>query len=58
LGLTLDESKETDETVTANEIDIIYEKSEKDYVDQSVIDFEDSFLGKGFVVRSMASGTC
>jgi Fe-S cluster assembly iron-binding protein IscA len=58
LGLTLDESKETDETITSNDIDIIYQKNDKDYVNHSIIDFEDSFLGKGFIVKSMMPGTC
>jgi Fe-S cluster assembly iron-binding protein IscA len=58
LGLTLDELNEKDETITSNEIDIIFQKSEKDYVDHSIIDFEDSFLGRGFTVRSMMPGTC
>jgi Fe-S cluster assembly iron-binding protein IscA len=58
LGLTLDESKESDEMITSNDIDIIYQTSEKDYLDHSIIDFEDSFLGRGFVVRSMMPGTC
>jgi len=59
LGLALDELNETDETVTSNGIDIIYSIGDKDYLDHSIIDFEDSFMGSGFVVRSMlSSGTC
>ncbi len=58
LGLTLDELSDKDETITTNEIDIIYQKSDQDYLDHSIIDFEDSFLGRGFTVRSMMPGTC
>ena len=58
MGLTLDELNEMDETVTSNEIDIIFRKTDKNYVDHSIIDFEDSFFGKGFTVRSMMPGTC
>lgn len=56
--MTLDELNEEDEKINSNGVDLIYNKSEKDYVDHSVIDFQDSFLGKGFVVRSMHAGSC
>ena len=58
LGLALDELNEQDETITANGIEIIFNSNEKDYYDHSIIDFEDSFLGSGFVVRSMLPGSC
>ena len=58
LGLALDELKEMDETVLTNGIEIIFDRNEKDYLDNSVIDFEDSFMGSGFVVRSGLSGAC
>jgi Fe-S cluster assembly iron-binding protein IscA len=57
--LALDEPNElNDDTINSNGIDIIYAKGDKDYLDHSIIDFEDSFLGSGFVVRSLQSGTC
>lgn len=58
LGLALDELNEKDESVTANGVEIIYSRNDKDYVDHSIIDYEDSFLGSGFVVRSLLPGTC
>ena len=58
LGLALDELNEQDETITTNGVDIIFNSRDKDYLDHSIIDFEDSFLGSGFVVRSMMPGTC
>lgn len=59
LGLALDElNEQNDDAINANGIDIIFNKGDKDYLDHSVIDFEDSFLGSGFVVRSLLPGTC
>lgn len=58
MGLALDELKEEDEKVSANGVELIYNKTEKDYISHSIIDFEDSFLGKGFVVRSMHPSAC
>ena len=58
LGLTLDESKETDEKVRANGVNIIYDKNDEAYLSHSIIDFEKSFYNDGFVVRSSMYGSC
>ena len=58
LGLTLDEFKKEDEQVTTNGIDVIFDKSEKDSINGSIIDFQDSVMGKGYVVRTATSGYC
>jgi Fe-S cluster assembly iron-binding protein IscA len=58
LGLTLDELQENDEQTTSNGIQIVYKKSEIDYLNNSVIDFEESPWGRGFTVRSALSGSC
>ena len=47
-----------DKTINANGVDIIYSKHDEGYLDHSIIDFEDSFMGSGFVVRSMLPGSC
>ncbi len=58
LGLALDELNNNDEKININGVDIIYDRKDQDYLDHSVIDFEDSFLGQGFVVRSSQPGMC
>ncbi len=58
MGLTLDESTKEDDKVTSNGIAIVYAKDEEQFYNNSVIDFEDSFLGKGFTIRSSAPSTC
>ncbi len=58
LGLALDELKSEDEKVTTNGIDVIFDKSEKDSINGSTIDFQESVMGKGYVVRTATSGMC
>ncbi|MCP4756100.1 MAG: hypothetical protein GY866_35000 [Proteobacteria bacterium] len=58
MGIALDELSEKDKKVTANGIDIIYDEREEQYVADTIIDFEKSFFGKGFTVRSSAYGSC
>ena len=58
LGIALDELKDNDEKINSNGIEIIFDSNDQDYLDNSVIDFEDSFQGRGFVVKSALAGTC
>lgn len=58
LGLALDELKDSDEKINSNGVDIIYDRGEQDYIEHSVIDYEDSFIGRGFVVKSALPGMC
>ena len=58
LGITLDELKEDDEKVASNEIDVIFNKNDVNFIDNSVIDYEDSNMGKGFTIKTAASGGC
>jgi Fe-S cluster assembly iron-binding protein IscA len=58
LGLALDEPNDEDEQVNANGIDIIYDKRDQAYFHHTTIDYENSFFGKGFVVRSANASAC
>ena len=58
LGLALDELNDNDEKINSNGVDIIYNRNDQGYLDHSVIDYEDSFLGRGFVVKSSQPGMC
>lgn len=58
MGIALDELNDGDEQINTNGIDIIYDKKDKDYFHHTTIDFENSFFGKGFVVRSASASAC
>jgi len=58
MGMALDELKEGDEKVTVEGIDFIYNKWDDRYLPDSIIDFEDSYMGQRFVVRSAAPSAC
>jgi len=58
LGLALDEPGEKDQTITTNEIEVIYSKMDEMYIDHSIIDYENSSFGQGFTVRSQLSSSC
>jgi Fe-S cluster assembly iron-binding protein IscA len=58
LGIALDEPTEEDEQISSNGIDIIFNKQDKNFFHHTTIDFESSFFGKGFVVRSANAGAC
>jgi Fe-S cluster assembly iron-binding protein IscA len=56
--MALDEPTDSDTTVTAGGIDFIYSKADEPYINDSIIDFEDSYMGRGFTVRNSSSGCC
>lgn len=58
MGMALDEPSDQDEKLNVNGINFIYDKSDEGYMNDSIIDFQDSFLGRGFVVRSATSSCC
>jgi Fe-S cluster assembly iron-binding protein IscA len=58
LGMALDELRDADKELKINEIDVIINSQEYDSVINSVVDFESSFMGKGFVVKSGDGGSC
>jgi len=53
--MVLDEPREEDESVHLQGIDFIYDINDKKLLNQTVIDFRDSWYGEGFVVWSPAS---
>jgi Fe-S cluster assembly iron-binding protein IscA len=56
--MVLDEPREEDEIVHLEGIEFVYNKDEKDLLDQTVIDYKDSWYGEGFAVSSPASEPC
>lgn len=56
--MALDEPKETDTTITSGGIDFIYAKVDEPYISDSIIDFEDSYMGRGFTVKNSSSSCC
>ena len=58
LGMALDEPTENDATINSGGIDFIYSKDDEPHISNSIIDFEDSYMGKGFTVRNATSTCC
>ncbi len=58
LGLALDEPTEMDEKVEINGIDFVYKTDEGIYLNNSVIDFQETFSGKGFTIQTSNSNNC
>ncbi len=56
--MALDEPTENDSTITTGGISFIYSKQDEPYINDSIIDFEDSYMGKGFVVKNATSNCC
>lgn len=56
--MALDEPTENDTTITSGGINFIYNKQDEPYINDSIIDFEDSYMGKGFTVRNSSSTCC
>lgn len=56
--MALDEPTEQDATVTSGGIDFIYSKTDEPFINDSIIDFEDSTMGRGFTVRNATSSCC
>ena len=56
--MALDEPTEKDTTINSGGIDFVYSVSDEPYINDSIIDFEDSYMGKGFIVKNMASNCC
>lgn len=58
LGMVLDEHREGDETVHLKGINFVYDRRNEDLLNQTVIDFKDSWVGQRFEVCSPASEPC
>ncbi len=58
MGLALDEPKEDDDIMTVNEIPVVLRASERNYLEDSIVDFEKGAWGEGFVVRSGHASSC
>ena len=56
--MVLDEQRDNDETVRVEGINFVYNRKDRDFVNQTVIDYKDSWFGEGFTVCSPASEPC
>ena len=56
--MVLDEPREGDESVHVQGIDFVYDRRDREFLDQTVIDYKDSWYGDGFVACSPASEPC
>lgn len=56
--MVLDEPKEEDEIMDLEGFAFVYDKNDKDLLNQTTIDYKDSWYGEGFTVCSPASEPC
>lgn len=56
--MVLDEPQENDEIVRVGSFEFHYDKSEEDLLNQTLIDYKDSWYGEGFTVSSPKSEPC
>jgi len=56
--MVLDEPREEDEIVHLEGIEFVYDKREEDLLNQTTIDYKESWYGEGFTVCSPTSEPC
>lgn len=56
--MVLDEPQDDDEIVRLEGFTFAYNKHDSDLLDQTLIDYKDSWYGEGFTVCSPASEPC
>jgi Fe-S cluster assembly iron-binding protein IscA len=56
--MVLDEPMEGDETVHLKGFDFVYDPRDRDLLNQTLIDYKDSWFGERFVVCSPTSEPC
>ncbi len=54
MGLVLDEPKENETTTSINGVDLLVSPDMVSYADDSVVDYRNSWYGRGFTVQSRA----
>ncbi|CAA6690567.1 probable iron binding protein from the HesB_IscA_SufA family [Lentimonas sp. CC19] len=58
-GMSFDDKKDDDKLFESNGVDFLVDETSLEYLDGSVVDFDDGLSGKGFEVRNPnASSTC
>lgn len=58
-GMSFDKAKDDDQTLESNGVQFLMDATSLDYLEGSVIDFDDGLNGKGFEVNNPnASSTC
>jgi Fe-S cluster assembly iron-binding protein IscA len=56
--MVLDEPREGDETIHLKGIEFVYDRQDSGLLNQTVIDYEDSWIGERFVISSPISEPC
>jgi Fe-S cluster assembly iron-binding protein IscA len=56
--LALDEPNDQDERVSLDGVEILVDRRALPYVEGSVVDYVESFWGKGFTIRPAHGGSC
>lgn len=58
-GMSFDNKKEDDQVFENNGVEFLVDETSLEYLNESVVDFDDGLTGKGFEVRNPnASSTC
>jgi Fe-S cluster assembly iron-binding protein IscA len=57
MGMTLDEPKKDEQTITINGLDVLVEDFVKPFIDGTTIDYINKPQGEGFVIAG-AGGDC
>ena len=58
-GMSFDDKKDDDQLFESNGVEFLVDETSLEYLDGSVVDFDDGLSGKGFEVRNPnASSTC
>lgn len=58
MGMALDELTEVDEKIEVNGIGFIYKVNEEMYLNNSIIDYRQTYSGKEFTIKSSDSSAC
>jgi len=56
LGMALDEPKDSDQSLKVKGVSFIYDKNDEGFMNDSIIDFQETFSSKGFIIRAASSG--
>ena len=57
--LTLDELKgENDKVIESNGLSVIYDKNIQDYLDNMILDYEETAYSRGFTIKGVPSSSC
>ncbi|MCK4502334.1 MAG: hypothetical protein KAU22_04815 [Desulfuromonadales bacterium] len=58
MGLTLDESKNEDQTYTINEVELMIDENVLPHTKESQIDYVSNSYGQGFSISAVGGSSC